>query len=92
MTKTTMIGWDAKKNEYISYTFTNMSPIAPIAHGKVDANELVMVLNPWEAEGMTMVARETMLKVSDTKVGSMMEYKMGEKWMTGMDFVLTKSK
>ncbi len=92
MTKTAMIGWDAKKNEYISDTFTNMSPIARIAHGKVDGNKLIMVSNPLEAEGMSMVARETMLKVPATKVGSMMEYKMGEKWMTGMDFVLTKSK
>jgi len=92
MTKTVMVGWDAKKNQYDSYTFTNMAPKARIAHGKMDGNKLVMESEPWEAEGMTAVARETMSKISDTKTGLMMEFKNGEKWDKGMDFVLTKSK
>jgi len=90
MTKTAMIGWDAAKSEYVSYTFTNIAPKARIAHGKMDGNKLVMVSDPWEAEGMTSVARETLSKISDTKCGSMIEMKIGDKWMTGMDFVLTK--
>jgi hypothetical protein len=90
MTKTEMIGWDAAKSEYVSYTFTNMAPKARIAHGKMDGNKLVMVSEPWQAEGMTSVARETMSKISDTKFGSMLEMKSGAKWVKGMDFVLTK--
>lgn len=90
LTKTAMIGWDAAKSEYVSYTFTNMAPKARIAHGKMDGNKLVMITEPWEAEGMTMVARETLSKLPDSKLGSMLEMKNGEKWLTGMDFVLTK--
>lgn len=90
MTKTMMVGWDAKKSEYISYTFTNMGPKARIAHGKMEGGKLVMVSEPWEAGGMTATARETMSKVSDSKYGLTMEFKNGDKWDKGMDFVLTK--
>lgn len=90
MTKTVMIGWDAAKSEYVSYTFTNIAPKARIAHGKMDGDKLVMVSEPWEAEGMSTVARETLSKNSDTKLGSKLEMKLGDKWQTGMDFVLTK--
>ena len=90
MTKTSMVGWDAAKRGYVSYTFTNMAPTARIAHGKIDGTVLVMVSDPWEAEGMTAIARETMSKISDTKFGLKMEFKNGDKWDKGMDFVLTK--
>jgi hypothetical protein len=90
LTKTTMTGWDAAKNQYISYTFTNAAPTARIAHGNLQGATLEMVSDPWEAEGFTMVARESMSKISDTKCGLKMEYKNGDKWMTGMDFILTK--
>lgn len=90
LTKTTMTGWEAAKSRYVSYTFTNMAPTARIAHGKMDGGKLEMVSDPWEAEGMTMVDRETMSKISDTKCGLTMEYKSGDKWIKGMDFVLTK--
>ena len=90
LTKTTMIGWDAKKNEYVSYTFTNMAPTARIAHGKLNGSTLVMVAEPWEAEGFTTVERETISKVSGTKLKLILEYKQGDNWVKGMDFVLTK--
>lgn len=90
LTKTTMTGWEAAKSQYISYTFTNAAPTARIAHGKLNGGKLEMVSDPWEAEGFTMVARETMSKISDTKCGMLMEYRNGDKWLKGMDFVLTK--
>ncbi len=90
MTKTVMIGWDAAKSQYESYTFTNMAPKARVAHGKMDGSKLVMVAEPWAAEGMTAVMRETMSKFSDTKCGLLLEMKIGDKWMKGMDFVLVK--
>lgn len=90
LTKTTMTGWDAAKSQYVSYTFTNMAPTARIAHGKMNGSKLEMVSDPWEAEGMTAVDRETMSKLSDTKCGFMMEFRKGDKWVKGMDFVLTK--
>ena len=90
LTKTTMTGWEPGKSQYISYTFTNMAPTARIAHGKLNGSALEMVSDPWEAEGFTMVSRETMSKISDTKIGMKLEYKQGDKWITGMDFVLTK--
>ena len=90
LTKTTMTGWEPSKSRYVSYTFTNAAPTARIAHGKMDGGKLEMISDPWEAEGMTMIDRETMSKISDTKCGVMMEYKQGDKWLKGMDFVLTK--
>lgn len=90
LTKTTMTGWEAAKNRYVSYTFTNMAPTARIAHGTLTGSKLEMVSDPWEAEGFTMVARESMSKISDTKVGLVMEYKQGDNWIKGMDIVLTK--
>jgi hypothetical protein len=90
LTKTTMTGWDALKNQYVSYTFTNMAPTARIAHGTLTGSELQMTSDPWEAEGMTMVERETLSKISDKKCGLTLEYKQGDKWITGMDFVVTK--
>jgi hypothetical protein len=90
LTKTSMLGWDAAKSEYVSYTFTNMAPKPRIAHGNMDGSKLVMVSEPWEAEGMTAVARETITNVSETKCGLIMEFKNGDKWIKGMDFVLSK--
>jgi hypothetical protein len=90
LTKTTMTGWEPKKGEYISYTFTNAAPTARIAHGKLAGSTLQMISDPWEAEGFTMVARESMSKISDTKCGLVMEYQQGDKWVKGMDIVLTK--
>ncbi|MES1147302.1 MAG: DUF1579 family protein [bacterium] len=90
LTKTSMLGWDATKSQYVSYTFTNMAPTARIAHGKLEGGKLVMTSDPWEAEGMTAVMKETVSNVSDTKCGYKLELKTGEKWATGMDFVLNK--
>ena len=90
LTKTSMLGWDAAKSEYVSYTFTNMAPKPRIAHGNMDGAKLVMVSEPWEAEGMTAVARETTSKISESKCGFAMEFKNGDKWIKGMDFVLAK--
>ena len=90
LTNTTMTGWEPKKGEYVSYSFTNAAPTARIAHGKLNGNTLQMISDPWEAEGFTMVMRETVSKISDTKCGLKLEYKQGDKWITGMDFVLTK--
>ncbi len=90
MTKTVMIGWDAKKSQYISHSFTNLSPTARVAHGKIEGAKVVLISDPWEAGGRTAVARETLSKISDSKVGVMMEFKNGEKWDKGMDFVLSK--
>ena len=91
MTKTSMTGWDVSNNEYVSYSFTNISPTARIAHGKMDGKKLAMTSDPWEAEGMKAVSRETILKMSDTKYGLLLEMKIGDKWNKGMDIVLTKT-
>ena len=90
LTKTTMTGWEPTTKEYISYTFTNMAPTARIAHGTLNGSALQMVSDPWQAEGFTIVERETMSKLSDTKCKLTLEYKDGEKWVKGMDFVYTK--
>ena len=90
LTKTIMTGWQPAKSQFVSYTFTNMAPTARIAHGKMSGNKLVMVAEPWEAEGMTVVGRETMSKISETKFGYKLEFQKGNKWEVGMDIVLAK--
>lgn len=90
MTKTVMVGWDASKSRYDSYSFTNLAPKPRIAHGKMEGNKLVLESEPWEAEGMTAIARETMTRISPDQLGVMMEFKIGEKWAKGMDLVLGK--
>jgi hypothetical protein len=90
LTKTSMIGWEAAKGQFICYTFTNASPAARIEHGKMEGNQLVFVSDPWEAEGMKLVGRETISKVSAGKFRLIEEAKMGGKWQKEMDFVLTK--
>lgn len=90
LSKTTMTGWDEVKAEYVSYTFTNMAPTARIAHGKMDGKALTMVAEPWKAEGMTMVSRETLRSLTATTCSLVMEFKSGDKWVKGMDVVLTK--
>jgi hypothetical protein len=91
LTKTTMMGWDANKHEYVSYTFTNMAPTARIARGTMHGSKLIMISQPWHAEGFTTVSRETMSKLSDTTFGMKLDLQTGNKWQTGMDFVLTKN-
>lgn len=91
LTKTAMIGWDAAKGEYLCYTFTNISPSARIEHGKLEGNKLVMVSEPWEAEGMKLVGRETISKITDSQYGLVLEAKIGDEWEKEMDFILTKS-
>ena len=56
----------------------------------MDGGKLVMVSDPWEAEGMTATFRETASKISDTQYGLLLEAKMGDNWEKAMDFVLTK--
>lgn len=90
LTKTSMLGWDAAKGQYISYSFTNIAPVPRIANGKMEGGKLVMVSDPWKAEGMTAVDRETMSKISDTKCGLVIELQEGDQWDKEMDFVLTK--
>ena len=89
MTKTTMTSWDAKKSQYVSYSFTNIAPTARVAHGKFESSKLTMVSDPWEA-GMTAIMRETLSKISDKQCGMSLEFKNGDKWIKGVDFVLIK--
>lgn len=90
MTKTVMVGWDSANSEYVTYTFTNIAPDARIAHGKPVDGMLQTVSDPWEAEGMKATTRETVSKVSATQCGYKIEFKQGDNFVTGMDFVLTK--
>lgn len=90
MTKTTMTGWDARKHQFVSYTFTNISPSARIAYGKMEGDKLTMVSEPWEAEGMTAVMRETIKKATDTQIAYSLETRRGENWSQGMNFILSK--
>lgn len=90
LSKTTMTSWEAAKSQYTSYSFTNIAPTARIAHGKSETDKMVMVSEPWTAEGMTAVFRESLSKVSDKKIELVLEMKMGEKWSQMLDIVLTK--
>ncbi|MBL8088347.1 MAG: hypothetical protein JNM85_09815 [Chthonomonas sp.] len=90
LTKTTMTSWDAAQSQYVSYAFTNIAPTARIARGTMIEGKLVLTSDPWEAEGMKTAIRETMWKVSEKKIGLKMEMQVKDKWVTGMDLVMTK--
>lgn len=90
MDETMMMGWNEPKKEYVSYTFTGFAPMPGIKHGKMDGSSLVMVSEPWEVEGQSVVSRSTYAKVSDTKFRLTMELKDGDKWDKAMDLELTK--
>ena len=88
--KTTMISWDVSKHEYVSYSFTNIGATARVENRKFEDGKLVMVSDPWESEGMKSVIRESLWKVSSKKFGLSMEFKFGEKWVKGLEMVLSK--
>lgn len=90
-TETMMLGWDAAKNQYSSYTFADYAATPGIKHGTMTGESLTLVSEPWAMEGMTVLSRSTMTKVSDSKFKSKMEIKNGEKWDTAMDIELAKS-
>ncbi|MBS1705988.1 MAG: DUF1579 family protein [Armatimonadetes bacterium] len=92
MTKMTMTEWNAAKKQYISYTFTNIGSTARVAHGTFADKSLSMISDPWEAEGMTAVMRETVTKLDTTKCGYSLELKQDNKWAKVMDFVLDRVK
>lgn len=88
LVKTTMMGWDEAKKEYISYTFTNIGATARIAHGKFEGGQLVMVSEPWSSEGQTAVVRETYSKDPSGRLGVTMEFQKDGGWVKGMNLSL----
>ena len=86
---TRMIGWDAVKRQYVSYTFSNMAGLPLISRGTLTNNKLVMLFDKWGTD-TTKVGRETMSKISDTKYGFRTEMRHDKKWEVQMDMVLQK--
>lgn len=89
-TETMMLGWDAAKSMYVSYAFSNLSPMPRREAGKKEGDSFVMISDPWEIMGQAMVSRSTMTKMSDTKVKFMLEFKAGDAWEKASEMELTK--
>ena len=90
MSETMYIGWEEAKKEYVGYAFTNMAPTPRIERGKLEGASWILVSEPWEVMGTSMVTRATMTKVSDTKSKFKLEMKNGDKWDVASEVELTK--
>jgi hypothetical protein len=90
VTETMYLGWDGTKGEYVSWAFTNLSPLPRVERGKLDGDKLVMVSEPWGVMGQDMVSRATIAKTSDTKAMFTLELKAGEGWEKATDMEMTK--
>lgn len=80
MTETSFTGWNPKTKKYFAYTFTNFAPTPRVEHGEVDGDKFVFTSEPWEVGGMEMVGRALVAKKSDTEVGFVLEFKLGDKF------------
>ncbi len=92
MTETFYLGYDPESKKYVSYAFTNFSPVPRIERGTVDGETLVMVSDPWAAGGETHVSRATMTKVNADTLKLKLEFKDGDKWIAAMDATFTRVK
>jgi hypothetical protein len=90
VSETMMMGWDAKKGEYFSSAYTNMSPLPRVERGKMEGDALVMVSEPWEVMGQSFVSRATMKKVDDSTIEFVLEFKNGESWEPASKVTLKK--
>jgi len=86
MEETQYVGWNEEKKEYTSWAFTNLAPTPRIEHGKMENGAMVMTSESWQG----MVGRGTMKKISETKVGFLLEFQNESKWDKAMDIELTK--
>lgn len=82
MSEVSYIGWDAEKKKYSMYTFASWAPTPRIEWGEFKGNDFVSISEPW-ASGMPekTVSRSTLKKVSNSEVGFVLEFKMGDKWV-----------
>ncbi|MGE0002711.1 MAG: DUF1579 family protein [Fimbriimonadaceae bacterium] len=89
-TETMLLGYDAAKNSYFAYAFTNMAPTPRKENGKMEGGSLVMVSDPWDIMGQATVSRGTMTKLSDTKLKFKLEFKAGDGWELASEMEMTK--
>ena len=93
MVETAYIGWDAKRKDYTSWTFTNFAPQPRIEHGKFEGDKFVSVSEPWDVGmGEPTTGRATITKVTDIMVNFMLEFKEGDKWNKVAEGTFTKKK
>lgn len=90
MTETMYTGWDAEKGEYVSWAFTNISPVPRVERGKMEGGVATFVSEPWGIMGQDMVSRTTVQKLSPDKLKFTLEFKAGDGWEKAADMELTK--
>lgn len=91
MTETMFLGWDAKKSQYFSHSYTSLSAMPRVEHGKLDGEKLVMVSEPWDVMGMDMESRTMIWKTGDNAMMSM-EFKMDGDWVKAGEWTLKRKK
>lgn len=89
-TETMFVGYDASKAAYISYAFTNMSPMPRRETGKFVGESFETVSDPWEIMGQAMVSKTTLTKVSESKLTFKLELKAGDAWEKATEMTMTK--
>lgn len=84
--ETTFLTFDPETGEYLSHSFSSITPKARVERGRPDGDKLTLVSAPW----LGTISRTTLSKVSDTKSHLVTEYKNGEKWDIVLDIELVK--
>ena len=92
MTETMMLGYDAAKKQYVSYSFTNMAPVPRVERGTMNGQTLTMTSDPWEVMGEAHVSRATMTKVNNDELKMKLEFQVEGKWTTVMDTTYKRKK
>ncbi len=91
MVETGYIGWDAKRKDYTSWTFSNFAPMPRIEHGKFEGDKFISVSEPWDTGmGEPTVGRATTTKVTDIMISFLLEFKEGDKWNKVAEGTFTK--
>lgn len=90
MTETAYLGWDEKNKQYVIHCFTNFSHDPRIERGTLDGNKLILVSDPWNTGGQTMVGRATTVKNDDGTLLFTLEFKMEDKWVKAAEGTFKK--
>lgn len=80
MVETGYVGWDAKKKQYMTWTFTNFSSDPRVEVGQMKGDVMVFNCDGWDVMGQVTISRATMTKKSAKEVAFLLEFKENGKW------------
>ncbi|MCH8275347.1 MAG: hypothetical protein IH851_11215 [Armatimonadetes bacterium] len=90
-TEVAYTAWDAKEKKLVSWTFTSYAPMPQIDRGTMTGNTIVYISDPWDVPGHDgSVSRACWVKMSDSEMTLLLEFKEGDSWLKAADGVYKK--